>query len=317
MRVVFMGTPAYAVPVLEALANSPGAEVVAVYTPPDRPGGRGRNPLEPPVKTYAGEAGLEILQPPTLRSQEARQVLAGFQPEVIVVAAYGRLLPPEVLDLPPHGCLNLHPSLLPRYRGPSPVVTAILEGEEVTGVSLMLLDQGMDTGPVIASREVPLSGDEKAGELTECLFRLGADLLLESLSPWADGKLRAEPQDAEKSTVTRKVEREHGNADWTKPAVRLERSCRAYTPWPSLFTQWEGKNLKLLDTRVLDSTEIPGMMANGTPGLVVYTSHPDAPLGVLTGDGVLGIEALQLEGRKAVAAAEFLRGFPNILGARL
>ena len=166
MRVVFMGTPEFAVPVLEALVGAPDVEVPGVVTPPDRPGGRGRNPVQSPVKSYALAQGLPVLQPQSLRPEAAQRALASLSPDVIVVAAYGRILPPPVLAMPPHGCLNLHPSLLPRHRGPAPVVTAILEGDRSTGVTLMQLDHGMDTGPLISNRRVELTGSEDAETLT-------------------------------------------------------------------------------------------------------------------------------------------------------
>ena len=187
IRTVFMGTPASVTPALRRLHEMPGVEVAAAVTPPDRPRGRGRQAEPPPVKVEAASLGIPVLQPPNLRGEATLAELAALKPDVIVVAAYGRLLPPSVLQLPPHGCLNLHPSLLPRHRGPSPVATAILEGDGVTGVSLMLLDEGMDTGPVIARTEVELTGDETAGELTARLFALGADLLADCLEPWVKG----------------------------------------------------------------------------------------------------------------------------------
>ena len=250
MRVVFMGTPEFAVPVLEALVEAPDVEVPGVVTPPDRPGGRGRNPVQSPVKSYALARSLPVLQPQSLRPEAAQRALASLSPDVIVVAAYGRILPPPVLAMPPHGCLNLHPSLLPRHRGPAPVVTAILEGDRSTGVTLMQLDQGMDTGPLISSQRVELTGSEDAETLTRRLFQLGARLLLDNLGPWVAGELTARPQIDAESTVTRKVERDDGRADWTMSAEQLERRCRAYKPWPGLYTQWDGKILKLLDVTV-------------------------------------------------------------------
>ena len=317
MRVVFMGTPAFAIPVLEALNGTPDIEVVGVVTPPDRPGARGRTLVMPPVKSHALAQGLPVLQPPTLRSEKAQQTLANLSPDVIVVAAYGRFLPPPVLSLPSNGCLNLHPSLLPRYRGPAPVVTAILDGEAATGVSLMVLDQGMDTGPVIAYRQVDLTGEENAETLTADLFRLGAELLLSNLAPWVAGKLAAQPQKEAETAVTRKVQREDGRADWALPAERLERQCRAYTPWPGVYTHWDGKLLKLLETAVLAADAATGEAKGRLPGLVVPLSVDETPLGVVTGQGILGLKTMQLEGRKAVPAAGFLRGFPGILGAQL
>ncbi len=313
MRLLFMGTPAYVVPVLQTLTASPDVQVVGVYTPPDRPMGRGR-PLEmPAVKTFAAEQGLPVHQPPTLRSERAQEELAGLRPDVIVVAAYGKLLPPPVLRTPPGGCLNLHPSLLPRHRGPSPVATAILDGEQVTGVTLMLLDEGVDTGPIISQQEYPLSGRERAGPLTLALFQLGAELLLECLASWVAGRPAARPQDEARATITRKLERGDGDADWQLPAAALERRHRAYNPWPGLFTRWDGKVLKLLDVVTLPHTDAP----QAGLGQVVPLPPRDAPVAVGTGEGLLGLKTVQLEGRRVLSAGDFLRGYPNFLGARL
>ncbi len=313
MRLVFMGTPSFAVPVLQALAAAPDVQVVGVYTPPDRPKGRGR-PMEfPPVKSHAAAQGLRVFQPPNLRSEQAQQELAGLEPDVIVAAAYGKLLPAQVLDTPAHGCLNLHPSMLPLYRGPSPVATAIVEGAASTGVTLMLLDQGMDTGPIISQQGYPLSGRETAETLTASLFQLGADLLLRCLAPWAAGRIEAQPQDDSRATATRKLERTDGQADWTLPALALDRRCRAYSPWPGLFTRWEGRVLKLLDVTPLPRTGAPPV----PPGQVTLLGSRDAPVGVGTGDGILGLRTVQVEGRRAMPAAEFLLGHPHFAGARL
>jgi methionyl-tRNA formyltransferase len=205
MRLVFMGTPDFVIPVLDALVQTQDVQVVGVYTPPDRPRGRGRSQETPSVKSYALKQGLAVFQPSTLRSARVQEELTALRPDVIIVAAYGRFLPVPVLDAPPHGCLNLHPSLLPKYRGPSPVVTAILEGESVTGVTLMKLDEGMDTGPIIAQREHPIARQDTAGTLTATLFRLGADLLLENLSPWVTGQITPRSQDDAQATVTAKL----------------------------------------------------------------------------------------------------------------
>ena len=313
MRLVFMGTPDFVIPVLEAVAQAQDAEVVGVYTPPDRPRGRGRSPEMPPVKNYALKQGLPVYQPATLRSTRVQEELTALQPDVIVVAAYGRFLPVSVLDTPPHGCLNLHPSLLPRYRGPSPVVTAILEGETVTGVTLMKLDEGMDTGPIIAQREHPIAPQDTARTLTAALFRLGANLLLENLSPWVAGQIAPQFQDNAQATVTCKLERADGQARWELSALALERCCRAYTPWPGLFTHWQGQVLKLLDVAALPGS--PSL--NREPGLVVPLFLEETPVGIVTADGVLGLKRLQLEGRRANSASEFLRGYPHFIGSKL
>ena len=313
MRLVFMGTPAFVVPVLEALLAEAEVQVVGVYTQPDRPRGRGRTVQLTPVKSAGANLELPVFQPVSLRSARAQQELADLRPDVILVAAYGRFLPPEVLDLPPRGCLNLHPSLLPRYRGPAPVVTTILDGEAVTGVTLMQLDEGMDTGPILAQQEYPLNGDETAADLTEALFRTGAQLLLDNLEALAAGKLPAQPQDDSRATVTRKLERADGLADWTRSAVTLERQRRAFTPWPGLTTHWQDKSLRLLDVAPSNRPDLAG----ADPGLVISLPSEETPAGIITADGILGLKAVQLEGRRATSIAEFLRGYPAFISSRL
>jgi len=313
MRLVFMGTPSFVVPVLDGLFAAENVQVVGVYTPPDRPRGRGRSPEMPPVKARAIELELDVYQPESLSSQEVQAELNSLKADVFVVAAYGRLLPPPVLETPSHGCLNLHPSLLPKHRGPSPVATAIEEGDTETGVTLMLLDQGMDTGPLVAQRSYPLSSHETADDLTAALFKLGGELLLESLYGWVDGQLEARPQDNALATVTRKQERNDGLADWNVAAAILERRARAFTPWPGLFTQWEGAVIKLLEVSV--SPYEAGVDAS--PGQVVDLTEGDVPVGVVTSDGVLGLKTIQLEGRRAQPAADFLRGHTQFIGSQL
>ena len=317
MRVVFMGTPEFSVPVLEKLCNAEDCEVVAVYTPPDRPRGRGRGVEFSPVKTAAIALGLPVSQPNSFRSGESLSVLASCKPDVIVVAAYGKLLPAGVLDLPNYGCLNIHPSLLPQYRGPSPVVTAILDGVSRTGVSLMLLDEGMDTGPVIAQREYALDGAENAGELTAQLFAAGADLLVETLGPWAAGEIKAVGQDETMATVTRKLERSDGLAEWGLSAAALERRQRAFTPWPGLFTHWNDKSLRLVEVWAGEGLADHSGPSAPVPGEVVALPLKEVPVGVGTANGILGLKTVQLEGRRGVASVEFIRGYPDFIGSRL
>ena len=210
----------------------------------------------------------------------------------------------------------MHESLLPRYRGPSPVATAILEGEETTGVTLMLLDEGMDTGPTISQREYSISARESAESLTATLFQLGAEVLLECLEPWVAGRLTAQPQEDAHATTTRKLERKDGKADWQLPASALERRSRAYSPWPGLFTDWEGKVLKLLDVVPLPITTA----TQPEPGQVVQLTASDTSdiiVVVGTSEGVLGLNAVQLEGRRAQSVSDFLRGYPHFAGAQL
>ena len=312
MRLVFMGTPSFAVPVLAGLTGLDGWDVAGVYTPPDRPAGRGRKAQSSPEKESALEHGIPVHQPASLRSAEAQAELAALQPDAIIVAAYGKLLPPPVLELPPLGCFNLHPSLLPRHRGPSPVATAIMEGDRVTGVTLMLLNEGMDTGPLIASQEYQLAGDETAEGLTQTLFGLGGELLRENLPRWQSGELKAMPQDDSLATVTRKLDRADGLADWTLNAEKLERRARAFTPWPGLFTDWNGSRVKLVEVSVL-----PGWSGGEDVGVVVETEDSIVPAAVVTAQGLLGLKTIQLEGRRPMAVSDFLRGAPGFIGARL
>ena len=312
IKAIFMGTPSPVVPVLHRLREMPGVDVVAAVTPPDRPRGRGRQPEPAPVKVAAECLDVPVLQPPNLRGAAVQAELAALSPDLIVVAAYGRFLPSPVLQLPPHGCLNLHPSLLPRHRGPSPVATAILEDDPVTGVSLMLLDEGMDTGPVVAQSQYVVTGKETAGELTDLLFRISADLLAENLDGWMKGELPATPQDESLATGSRKLERSDGEADWNLDAEALARRCLAYSPWPGLYTDWEGKTLKLLETEALGVLE----SEEAGPGNVVSVGSGQGPH-VVTGKGLLLLRQLQLEGRRAVTGEEFLRGYPEIIGSRL
>jgi len=308
MDIVFMGTPQFAVPVLDAL-SAMDVSIVAVYTKPDKPQGRGLRVEVSPVKQWAVDHGVMVRQPPSFRQEAAVSELASLQPDVAVVAAYGRILPGQVLAIPPRGFVNIHPSMLPRYRGPSPVVTALLDGVESTGVSLMLLDEGMDTGPILAQREEPVLPHDTAESLTARLFLRGAELLRETLPPWLRGEVSPVPQDHSKATVTRMVQREDGEADWNLPAVELERRVRAYTPWPGLYTQWKGKQIK-----ILDAIEASG---NGEPGLVVPLEGTETPCGVATGRGVLGIKRLLLEGKRPVPAAEFVQGYRDFVGSRV
>ena len=239
-----------------------------------------------------------------------RRDLAALAPDVIVVAAYGLFLPGAVLDLPRHSCLNVHPSLLPRLRGPSPVSTAIVEGDTTTGVSIMQLDEGMDTGPVLAQRETPIGESETAETLTGRLFEMGAGLLVEVLPVWAEGRVQAVPQDESLATTCRLLTREDGLIDWNLSADRIARQVRGYAPWPGAYTYWGGKMLKVLDAS--PSTQ----MASGRPGTVIASTDGDR-IEIATGLGTLRVARLQLEGRRPASARDFLLGNGSIIGAQL
>lgn len=312
MRTVFMGSPVYAVPVLEALISLK-CEIVGVYTQPDKPRGRGQSPEPTPVKEFAQDRGLQVFQPASLRLPEVQRDLAGLEPALVVVAAYGKILPAEVLSIPTWRCVNVHPSLLPQYRGPSPVAASILEGQERTGTTIMLMDEGLDTGPILASAPVNIEAGATTESLTPHLFTLGGDLLRDVLPDWLEGKLSPQSQDDSRATVTRLLQKGDGEARWELSAVELDRRLRAFTPWPGLSTHWKGKALKVLTASPLPNAN-PGAAERGR---VVEMEEPGIPVGVVTGSGVLGLGNLQLEGRRAVTAEEFLRGYQDFLGAQL
>ncbi len=309
MRLIFMGTPAVAVPCLEALLQA-GHQVVGVYCPPDRPTGRHGRPEPPPVKVSALSLGLPVFQPASLRRPRVFEILAGLKPEAIVVAAYGKFLPENALALPPLGCLNLHPSLLPRHRGPAPVMTALLEGDAVSGVSILLLDQGMDTGPILAQQEEPILSHDTTASLTERLFRRGAELLIATLARWAAGAITPRPQDEGQATVTHLVRKEDGWVSWDRSALSISRMVRAYSPWPGASTRWQGQGLKLLEVEphadVVPQGETGTAQAWGVDGVAVAT-----------GEGLLELRRLQLEGKRPLPTTEFLRGARGFVGARL
>ena len=311
LRVVFMGTPVFALPVLEALLEC-GYPVVGVYTRPDRGAGRGRRTAASPVKVLAQERGLSVFQPASLkRDSAARAQMTELRPDVIVVAAYGLILPADTLELPTLGCLNVHPSLLPRHRGPSPVASAILAGDQDTGVTLILLDEGLDTGPIVAQRSTPLGERETAEVLTDRLFRMGADLLLATLPGWANGDVQSRPQDESRATATRLLKRADGEIDWSRPVLDISRQVRAMYPWPGTYTTWRGRTLKIIEAGPREST----IAADNPPGLVV--TEDGSAIGVVAGNGVLNVERLQMEGRRPVGADEFLRGYRDFPGSRL
>jgi methionyl-tRNA formyltransferase len=310
MRIVFMGTPEFAIRPLECLILS-GYEVLAVYTQPDEAVGRGRVLEEPPVKKAALQWHKPVLQPASLKSADAQAQLAELKPDAIVVAAFGQILPRPVLELPPFGCINIHPSLLPQFRGVSPVPAAILSGDEFTGTSIMLMDKGVDTGPVLARAQIPVLTDDTAASLMEKLSRISAQLLLDILPRWFRKELKPQPQNDAAATHTKMLTKEVGEIDWRLPAVELWKRVRAYQPWPGCYTRWQGKQLKLLETRPLVSGE------TNEPGRVLAVKEGSVGFGVGTGNGVLGIIKVQLEGKKAMTADEFLRGQRQLMGTIL
>jgi methionyl-tRNA formyltransferase len=308
LRLVFMGSPQFAVPPLEQLLASK-YQLAAVYTQPDRPAGRGRGLAASPVKQAAQARGLTVVQPASLRAAGVVERLEGFEPDVVVVAAFGQILPKSVLALPRLGCLNIHPSLLPRFRGASPVASAILAGDDFGGVSIMVMDEGLDTGPVLARAQIPILDRDTTGSLSAKLSWLGAQLLGEVLAGWSRGERTPRPQDESEATYCGPITKNEGEIDWRRPAIDIWRRVRAFNPWPGCYTHWRGKTLKIIEAAPADG----GVAGVGR----VVALEAGAGFGVGTGDGILGISRVQLEGKKAMPAGEFLRGQRALLGAVL
>lgn len=326
LRVIYMGTPQFAVPALEALAmhSSPGDvlpggyELVTVITRPDKPVGRGQEIVFSPVKQAALALGIPVWQPGSLKRPDNIEALAALQADLYVVAAFGQILPQAVLDLPRYGTLNVHASLLPRYRGVSPISEAIVQGDAETGVTIMLIDAGIDTGPMLLQRRIPIAGDDTTGTLTAKLAHLGADALLEALPRWIAGEQQRQPQEEQQASYTRMTRKEDGQVDWQRHAALLARQVRAYLPWPGAYTTWRGKLLKIIAARALVGSVPPAQSEGEEVGTVIQGVEQGQPyLAVVTGDGVLVIERLQLEGKKAMSAAEFVRGYPQMIGEML
>lgn len=315
-RIVFMGTPDFAVPTLRALVSERaggawpgGIRVVGVVTRPDKPAGRGRHIVFSPVKEAALEVGVQTLQPGPLRRQEAFEAIASLAPHLIVVAAFGQILPPIILDLPVRGCVNVHASLLPRWRGASPISAAISAGDAETGVTIMAMDEGLDTGAIITASALPIKGADTTGSLTSRLADLGARLLIDTLPTWLAGTASQSSQDDQHATFTRPLRKEDGRLDWTQPAVVLERQARAMSPWPGAFSTWNGALLKTLEVEVVPEA------SQGEPGSCYVTSG--GSLACACGQGALALRVIQLEGKRAMSSAEALRGRPALASAIL
>ena len=307
LNIAFAGTPAFAVPALESLLRS-RHRVVAVYSQPDRPAGRGRQLQFSPVKDCALRHGIPVEQPLTLRADSAREQLAAYQVDVMVVVAYGLILPPAVLATPRLGCLNIHASLLPRWRGAAPIQRALLAGDRQTGVGIMQMEEGLDTGPVYIERAIEIAPRDTAGSLHDRLATLGADALLEALEGLIAGTLQSRPQSEVGVTYARKILKEEAVIDWSKPALEIDRLVRAFNPVPGAETAWRGQQLKVWQA---ETTDLEG---GASPGTVV-AAHGGSII-VATGSGALKLARIQLAGRKATTAADFLNAH-HIVGDQL
>jgi methionyl-tRNA formyltransferase len=304
LRICFMGTAAFALPTLQAVVAA--EEVIAVVTQPDRPQGRGREVAPPPVKALALSLGLPVLQPERVKDPLFLSQLADLRPELIVVAAFGQILPPAILDFPPLGCVNVHPSLLPKYRGAAPFQMAIIKGETRTGVSVYRMDQGMDTGPLLLTREVEIGADETAEELGKRLAEIGGALVVEAIKGLKQGTLKPRPQDEQGASYAPLFKKTDGLIPWQESAHQIRNRIRGMVPWPVAYTMWQGKQIKIYRGKIGEGT--------GTPGEIISL---DRGIEVSSGTGSIFIEELQIEGGKRIRCDEFCRGHRLIVGERL
>jgi methionyl-tRNA formyltransferase len=301
-RVVFMGSPDFALPVLESLVEH--YPIVGVVTQPDRPAGRGRVLTPPPVKQLALERQIPVIQPRRLRDPEAMETLQTWNPDVIVVTAFGQILRLEVLSLPPFGCVNVHASLLPRWRGAAPIQAAILNGDEKTGITIMLMDPGVDTGPILNQREIPIAPDETAGSLGERLARLGAELLLDTLPAYLSGVIQPKVQDETLASYAPMLKKADGLLDFTQPAEHLSRKVRAFNPWPGAYTIFQGEVLKIHRAHAVNPVDQSNRSA---PVAGRYTHYSGMPA-ITTSHGLLVLDELQPAGKKSMPGRAFLQG---------
>jgi methionyl-tRNA formyltransferase len=297
MRIIFMGTPEFAVPSLKALIES-GEQVIAVVCQPDNPKGRGLEVIPPPTKVLAEKHGIPVLQPQKIRTDEFFNKLEGLNPDLICVVAYGKILPKNILDLPPHGCINVHASLLPKYRGAAPINWAIIRGERVTGITTMKMDEGMDTGDMLLKKDMPIDDEDTGETLSGKLSEMGAEVLIETIRLLKEGRLNPIPQDHSQATYAPMLKKEDGNIDWKKPAEEIRNLIRGALPWPGAYTKLEGKLLKIYRARATKDS--------GRPGEVIRSNSEI--LRVATGTGALDILEIQIEGGKRLQTEAFLRG---------
>ena len=306
VRTVFMGTPAFAVPTLDILLQA-GLSLVGVYTQPDRPKGRGQTLAAPPVKEMALRHGIPVFQPQKLRVPEVVEELRALSPDLIVVVAFGQILPRSVLEIPRYGCINVHASLLPKYRGAAPINQAIIDGETETGITTMLMDVGLDTGPMLLKRSLTIGPDETAGELHDRLCVLGGETMAATLQLLLRGELHPQVQDDSQTCYAAMLKKEDGRINWSQSAQQIHDRIRGLAPWPGTYTELNGEPLKLFLTRV--------EAGEGEPGTILAPAV-DA-VRIACGSGVLAVRELQLPGKKRLAAADFLRGCPLPVGSHL
>jgi len=304
LRVIFAGTPEFAAVALEALINSPH-QVVSVFTQPDRPSGRGLKLTASPVKQLAIQYQIPVYQPTSLKGAYEQELIANGKADVMVVAAYGMLLPATVLRIPRLGCINIHPSLLPRWRGAAPIQRAIYAGDTITGVTIMQMDAGLDTGPILLTRQYVMDPDETSQTLHDALAKLGAEALIETLNLLATDKMEPKTQENHLATYAHKITKEEALIDWTRPAVELEREIRAFNPWPIAYTSWQGQHVRIWRAKAIAKQQ------SAEPRTIVHASQDG--IDIATGEGVLRLLQLQLPGGKVLTAADFYNAKHNEL----
>lgn len=316
MRLVFMGTPDFAVPILQALTTVPQCEVVGVITRKDHPVGRGRHLESPSVKIAALKLSVPVFQPGSLKQTAAQDIVRSLQPDCIIVAAFGQILPPAIISLPGYGCLNVHASLLPRYRGASPIAAAILHGDDETGNTIMLMDAGLDTGDIIAQAAVPITQQDTTATMTDILSQHGATLLSGVLPQWLHGKLQPTPQDAHLATTTRLIQKMDGLIDWQQSALFIDRMIRAYTPWPGTASHWNDQMIKIIAAHVAqpDQFRLNADLPCGT--ILTEGSGAHMQVGVVCGQHtVLSLDMIQLAGKRAMPIVDAVRGRQSLIGS--
>lgn len=306
-RIIFMGTPDFSLPGLESLIASPELEIVGVFTQPDKPVGRGRLMTPPPIKILAQKHNLKIFQPEKIKLEFEN--IRDLRPDLIIVIAYGKIIPQNILDIPRYGCLNVHASLLPQYRGAACLNAPILNGDKKTGITIMKMEAGLDTGPILRQSEIKLNGTENLTMLHDQLAQLGAKVLLPTLFDWINGKIEPQTQDEARASYVKMLSKEDGRIDWNKPAEEIERMIRAYTPWPGAFSAWQNKIFKIIsvEKEIMENQKLaPGTLFKNQENLAIQC-----------GQGALLILKLQLEGKKIMEAPDFLRGNVEIIDQKL
>lgn len=301
-KTIFFGTPEFAVPVLKILATLPYLKIKAVVTQQDKPIGKKQIITPSPVKIMAEKNNIPVLQPKKIKTEEFEEKLRQLNPDVAIIVAYGKIIPKNLLNIPQHGWLNIHASLLPKYRGASPIQGAILNGEETTGVSLMKIDAGLDSGPVISQKRITIEQSDNSQTLHNKLSRLGAELAEKALLDYLEGKIKPQPQDNSKATETKIIKKEDGQIDWSKQAEFIERQIRAFTPWPGAFCFWNDKRLKIIEATIYQKSDqlLPGLTKEINSNIIAGC-----------GKGNLELKTIQLEGKKRQPVSAFIKGYPK------